>query len=118
MHLYRTRSRRILASYIRLCIHTGKVGCGHRMVVVAVVRHAEFGPNDHREDAPHFLFERFHFYQYPSLKPESFYVHRFYIEITLIFRLEMTGGKQSSVRARYVHDKQIRGINIDKFYAE
>ena len=30
----------------------------------------------------------------------------------------MTSGKQSSVRARYVHDKQIRVINIGKFYAE
>ena len=88
------------------------------MVVVSVVPHAEFGPNDHREDAPHFLFEWFHFYQYPSLKPKSFYVHRFYIEITFIFRFKMTGGKQSSVRARYVHVKQIRGINIDKLYAE
>ena len=25
------------------------------VVVVAILPHAEFGPNDHREDAPHFI---------------------------------------------------------------
>ena len=26
------------------------------MVAVSILHHAEFGPNDHREDAPHFNF--------------------------------------------------------------
>ena len=31
-----------------------KVGC-FPMVVVSILPHAEFGPNDHWEDAPHFI---------------------------------------------------------------
>ena len=31
-----------------------KVGCVFPMVVVSILPHAEFGQNDHREDAPHF----------------------------------------------------------------
>ena len=31
-----------------------KVGCVVVMVVVSILPHAEFGPNDHRQDAPHF----------------------------------------------------------------
>ena len=31
-----------------------KVGCVFPMVVVSILLHAEFGPNDHREDASHF----------------------------------------------------------------
>jgi len=30
------------------------VGCIFPMVIVSLLQHAEFGPNDHREDAPHF----------------------------------------------------------------
>ena len=33
----------------------GKVGCVFPMVIVSIVPHAEFGPNDHREDASHFI---------------------------------------------------------------
>ena len=32
-----------------------KVGCVFPMVVVSLLLHAEFGPNDHRKDAPHFM---------------------------------------------------------------
>ena len=31
-----------------------KVGCAYPMVVVSIAPYAGFGPNDHREDAPHF----------------------------------------------------------------
>ena len=33
-----------------------KVGCVFTMVVVSILPQAELGPNDHREDAPHFSF--------------------------------------------------------------
>ena len=32
-----------------------KVGYVFPMVVVSILLRAEFGPNDHREDAPHFI---------------------------------------------------------------
>ena len=32
-----------------------KVGCVFPMVVVSILPHTEFGPNDHREDASHFI---------------------------------------------------------------
>ena len=32
-----------------------KVGCVFPMVVIPILPQAEFGPNDHREDAPHFI---------------------------------------------------------------
>ena len=32
-----------------------KVGCILPMVVGSILPHAEFGPNHHREDAPHFI---------------------------------------------------------------
>ena len=32
----------------------GKVGCVFPMVAVSILPHAEFGPNDHRADAPRF----------------------------------------------------------------
>ena len=31
-----------------------KAGCVFRMVIVSILPHAEFWPDDHREDAPHF----------------------------------------------------------------
>ena len=31
-----------------------KVECVFPMVAVTILPHAEFGPNDHREDVPHF----------------------------------------------------------------
>ena len=31
------------------------VGCVFPMVVVSILPHAEFGPNEHRVDAPHFM---------------------------------------------------------------
>ena len=34
----------------------GKVGCVFPMVVVSILPNAEIGPNDHGEDAPHFIF--------------------------------------------------------------
>ena len=39
--------------HIEILVST-KVGCVFPMVVVSILPHAEFGPNDHREDAPHF----------------------------------------------------------------
>ena len=33
-----------------------KVGCVFPMVVVSIPPHAEFGPNDHQEDAHHFIY--------------------------------------------------------------
>ena len=35
-------------------INGNKVGCVFPMVVFSILQHAEFGPNDHREDASHF----------------------------------------------------------------
>ena len=32
-----------------------KVGCVLPKVVVSILPHAEFGPSDHQEDAPHFI---------------------------------------------------------------
>ena len=40
-----------LINYLRLF----KVGCVFPMVVVSILPHAEIGPNDHREDALHFI---------------------------------------------------------------
>ena len=34
-----------------------KVGCVFPMVVVSIQPHLEFGPNDHRDDTPHFIYE-------------------------------------------------------------
>ena len=34
-----------------------KVGCVFSMVVVSILPHAEFGPNDHQKDAPHFTYK-------------------------------------------------------------
>ena len=31
-----------------------KLGCIFPMVIVSILPHTEFGPNDHWEDAPHF----------------------------------------------------------------
>ena len=40
-------------------LQISKVGCVFLMVVVSLLPNAEFGRNDHREDAPHFInFER------------------------------------------------------------
>ena len=36
-------------------IRTSKVGCALLTVVVSLLPRAEFGPNHHREDAPHFI---------------------------------------------------------------
>ena len=36
-------------------VSTTKVGCVYAMVIVSILPHAEFGPNDHREDAFHFI---------------------------------------------------------------
>ena len=33
-----------------------KVQCAFSMVIVSLLPHAEFIPNDHREDAAHFIF--------------------------------------------------------------
>ena len=44
-----------LASRIRS--ETSKLGCVILMVVVSILPHAEFGANEHREDAPHFMME-------------------------------------------------------------
>ena len=35
-----------------------KVGCVFPMVVSPILPHAEFGRNDHQEDAPHFRFQK------------------------------------------------------------
>ena len=31
------------------------VGCIFSMIIVSILLHAGFGPNEHREDAPHFM---------------------------------------------------------------
>ena len=36
-----------------------KVGCIYPMVVVSILPHAEFGPNEHQEEAHHFIFLKF-----------------------------------------------------------
>ena len=36
----------------------GKVGCVFFLVIVSTLPHAEFEPNDHREYALHFIFEK------------------------------------------------------------
>ena len=33
-----------------------KVGCVFPMVIIPILPRAEFGPNDHREDAAHFIY--------------------------------------------------------------
>ena len=38
----------------RISFLHSKVGCAFPMVIVAILPHAEFGPNDHREAAPLF----------------------------------------------------------------
>jgi len=38
-----------------------KVECVFPIVVVSILPHAEFGPIDHHEHAPHFTFHRFQF---------------------------------------------------------
>ena len=46
-----------LLSSIKTNIDQGisaKVGCPFPVVLVSILPHAEFGPDDHREDAPHF----------------------------------------------------------------
>ena len=40
-------------NFIHIYQHT-KVGCVYPMVVVSILPHAEFEPNDHQEDAYHF----------------------------------------------------------------
>ena len=34
-----------------------KVGCVFQMVVVSILTHVVFGPNDHLDDAPYFTYE-------------------------------------------------------------
>ena len=61
---YRVNSRSFPLNAKHLDIHPNydlnnlkldrKVGCVFPMVAVSIPPHAEFGPNDHREDAPHF----------------------------------------------------------------
>ena len=43
-----------IQNYLR---KTYKVGCFFSMVVIYILSHAEFGRNNHREDAPHFINE-------------------------------------------------------------
>ena len=40
----------------RLSLELYKLGCVVRMVVDSILPHAECGPNDHRKDAPPFMF--------------------------------------------------------------
>ena len=47
-------SYQITSSFKPSCQHH-KVGC-LPLVIVSILRHAEFGPNDHREDVPHFIY--------------------------------------------------------------
>ena len=49
-------------SHLEMTVDTGieiqiignKMGCVFPMVILSILPHAEFGPNDHRENAPHF----------------------------------------------------------------
>ena len=38
-----------------------KVGCVFAMIVVSILPHAELGPNDHRDDEPHFTWTKIPF---------------------------------------------------------
>ena len=44
----------LLATAGPIICSADKVGCVFSMVIVSILPHAEFGPNDHREDAPYF----------------------------------------------------------------
>ena len=39
---------------ISFFFHPNKVGCVFSMIFVSILPHAEFGPNDHQENAYHF----------------------------------------------------------------
>jgi len=41
----------ILSKPVYLAYEPNKVGCIFPMVVISILLHAEFGPNDHREEA-------------------------------------------------------------------
>jgi len=41
-----------------------KVGCLFPMVIVSILRLPEFGPNDNREDGPHFTIDGYEILQF------------------------------------------------------
>ena len=48
---------RLIRRYTGPCTLEIKLGCVVRMVVDSILPHAKSGPNDHRKDAPLFIFE-------------------------------------------------------------
>ena len=46
------------------------------MVIVSIPPNAEFGPNDHREDAPHFKFTILHFTLDPKFHEVSLNIRK------------------------------------------
>ena len=55
-----TSSESILYNCVDTFRNSIKVGYVFQMVIVSILPHAEFGPNDDREDAPHFIQNRLH----------------------------------------------------------
>ena len=54
-----TKMAQLLTLNSLLLEQRSKVGCVFPMVVVSILPHAEFGPNDHRKDALHFNTEKY-----------------------------------------------------------
>ena len=45
----------IISNFNFELILTSKVGCVFPLIIIPILPQAEFGPNDHQEDAPHFI---------------------------------------------------------------
>ena len=60
-----------------------KVGFVFAMVVISILPHVEFGPNDHRKDVPHFSFGML---KDPSSRPSTSFFFKFLEEfLTSLF---------------------------------
>jgi len=71
-----------------------KVGSVFPMVVVSILLHAEFGPNDHSEDAPHFIY------------PISWYVFKV-LHAIAIFGMTIQENRENHIKGEFV---KIRGF--------
>ena len=49
-----------------------KVGCVFSMVAVSILPHAEFGPNDHQDEAPHFIIQEYPYFYRPGTDRSEF----------------------------------------------
>ena len=77
----------ILMQAIQIFVKSvSKVGCVFPMIVVSILPHAEFGPNDQWEDAAHFKMANAHWYNYQWLLIKSTeyrsLTHRTLIQLT------------------------------------